>query len=214
MKLTNKSLKRLLEGIIDDVMVNETVFEIDADDNDMQQKINKIKSDSSLYNDGEDKIQINTESVYRKSDILSLIQEAKNKKNLNDDYLKAIKKADRESEYDEKGPGWKAKDRPHKNKKKYDRKSNKKETLVDNINENVVILTKSEINKMILENKHNAKVYSKKDFIKEISEDMPVKEENENNPWAICSANISKKKNPKKHERCVKKVKKSTGYEK
>lgn len=34
-------------------------------------------------------------------------------------YLKAIKKADRELELQN---GWKAKDKPHKNKKKYNRK--------------------------------------------------------------------------------------------
>lgn len=39
-----------------------------------------------------------------------------------EEYLKAIKKADRESELERNGGKWVAKDRPHKNKKKYDRK--------------------------------------------------------------------------------------------
>ena len=42
-----------------------------------------------------------------------------------EEYLKAIKKADRESELERNGGKWVAKDRPHKNKKRYDRKRDK-----------------------------------------------------------------------------------------
>lgn len=42
------------------------------------------------------------------------------------DYMKAIKKADRELEYELNGPGWTSKDKTHKNHKNYDRKRDKK----------------------------------------------------------------------------------------
>lgn len=39
-----------------------------------------------------------------------------------DDYMRANRKASREIELEQNGGRWVAKDRPHKNKKKYDRK--------------------------------------------------------------------------------------------
>lgn len=42
------------------------------------------------------------------------------------DYIKANKKASREIELEQNGGRWVAKDRPHKNKKAYDRKRDKK----------------------------------------------------------------------------------------
>ena len=39
-------------------------------------------------------------------------------------------------------------------------------------------------------------------------EKIAKKEEWDPNPWAVCSKNINKKKNPEKHERCVMDVKK------
>jgi hypothetical protein len=49
------------------------------------------------------------------------------------DYMKAIKKADRELEYELTGPGWKAKDKAHKDKTKYDRKRDKKTNIDEDI---------------------------------------------------------------------------------
>ena len=43
------------------------------------------------------------------------------------DVIKAFKKANREIENERNGGHWIAIDRPHKNKKKYNRKTNKKE---------------------------------------------------------------------------------------
>ena len=43
-----------------------------------------------------------------------------------DDYIKANKKLAREEELQRNGGRWVAKDRPHKNLKKYDRKRDKK----------------------------------------------------------------------------------------
>lgn len=51
----------------------------------------------------------------------------KKKKNLNDDVIKAFKKANRELQFERNGGGqWVSVNRPHKNKKKYDRKRDKK----------------------------------------------------------------------------------------
>lgn len=155
----------MVESVVKEMIVNETVFNIDSDDSDMKQKIEKIKSDNTIYDENEDSIEITTEKVLKKSDILSMISEKKGK--VNSDYIKAVKKADRESEYELMGPGWKSKDKPHKNKKKYDRKSNSKECLNDSITESV--FTKSEVMKMILEKKYSGKVYTKSEFIKELT---------------------------------------------
>jgi hypothetical protein len=179
-----------VEGILD-----ENTFEIDPDDNGMQQKIAKLKGDTTLYNDDEDEIVIANEGK---------------KIGGTDDYLKAIKKADRELDYELNGPGWKANDKPHKNKAKYDRRRDKN-FQVDDIAESVY--TKADVIKLMLEKKYDGKAYSKKDFINLLNdgtckEDEQVTEGGDNNPWAICSANIDKKEEPAKHERCVKAVKK------
>lgn len=51
----------------------------------------------------------------------------KKKKNLNDDVIKAFKKANRELQFERNGGGqFVSVNRPHKNKKKYDRKRDKK----------------------------------------------------------------------------------------
>lgn len=51
----------------------------------------------------------------------------KKKKNINDDVIKAFKKANRELQFERNGGGqWVSVNRPHKNKKKYDRKRDKK----------------------------------------------------------------------------------------
>jgi hypothetical protein len=149
--------------------LEENVFEIDPTDSNMQQKVAKIKGDTSLYNDAEDEIKIGggtNESVYRKSEVLKIMGEAKkNKIGGTDSYLKAIKNADRDLDYELNGPGWKAKDKAHKNNKQYDRKK-KKDFLNDNINEE--ILSKTDIMNMILEKKYNGKVYSKSELMTEI----------------------------------------------
>ena len=46
----------------------------------------------------------------------------KNKSLTMDDYIKTIKKTDRELELELNGGRWVQKSKPHKNKKKYDRK--------------------------------------------------------------------------------------------
>ena len=148
-----------------DERLNEDTFEINPEDSDMQQKIQKIKGDTTLFNPEEDEIKIS--ESYKKSEVLNLMAEAKKKKmTATDDYMKAIKKADRESEYDLTGPGWKAKDKTHKNKAKYDRKKKEKDFLNDSVNENV--LSKTDVLNMILEKKYNGKVYTKSDLINEI----------------------------------------------
>lgn len=49
------------------------------------------------------------------------------KKNIDDSVIKAMKKANRELQFERNGGGqWVAVNRPHKNKKKYDRKRDKK----------------------------------------------------------------------------------------
>lgn len=151
--------------------IRENVFEIDPEDTDMQQKVAKLKGDTSLYNDAEDEIKIGdstNESSYSKSEVLNLMAEAKKKKNINDDYLSAIQKADRELDYELNGPGWKAKDRAHKDKKQYDRKRDGKGTLNDCVTESV--LSKIDIVNMILEKKYNGKLYSKSELMKSINQ--------------------------------------------
>jgi hypothetical protein len=49
------------------------------------------------------------------------------KKNKKNDVILAFKKANRDIEMERNGYRWIAIDRPHKNKKKYNRKNNKKE---------------------------------------------------------------------------------------
>lgn len=145
--------------------INETTFEIDPKDPNMQQKIQKIEGDSTLFTQGEDDIQIKdktqTESTYKKSDVLHMMAEAKIKKASVNDALNAVKKADREIEYQEKGPGWTAKDKAHKNKKKYDRKN------LEAVNENVLL--KQDVINLILEKKHNGKIYKKSELLEIIN---------------------------------------------
>lgn len=97
-----------------------------------------------------DNNQINDEDDFWDA-FFSKLEENKNKKNMNNlesliesivrpllegksfDYMKAIKKADRELEYELSGPGWKAKDKAHKDKTKYDRKRDKKTSIDEEI---------------------------------------------------------------------------------
>lgn len=154
--------------LIEEESINETTFEIDPKDPNMQQKIQKIEGDSTLFKQGEDDIQIKdnsqtqNESIYKKSDVLNMMAENKLKKSSTNDMLNAIKKADREIEYQEKGPGWTAKDKAHKNKKKYDRKNFK-----SGINEDVML--KEEVINLILEKKYNGKVYKKTELLEIIN---------------------------------------------
>lgn len=165
MKINKNDLSKIIENIVYKLQIDENVFVIDPDDSEMQQKISKIKGDTSLYDETEDEIKISNESTYKKSDILKLISEIKNKKSVTDDYLKAIKKTDRDAEYDLTGPGWKSKDKAHKSKKKYNRKE--KDFLNDSV-VNEKILSKKDVMNMILEKKHNGKLYSKSELLNEI----------------------------------------------
>lgn len=147
-----------------------TVFNIDPNDTNKQAKIDKITSDSSIYDPLKDKVEIGgapdniNESHYKKSDVLKLMAEAKlKKKKAIDDQLNAVKKADREWEFQEKGPGFHAKQKIHASQKGYDRKRDKKDFSV---NENV--FTKQDIETLILEKKYNGKVYSKSELMETI----------------------------------------------
>lgn len=146
--------------------IEETTFELDSDDPAMQRKAQQIQANTSIYDEEEDDIKITNETAYLKSDILELIEKkmSMKKKNPTDDYMKGIKKADREIEYDLNGPGWKQKDKPHKNKKKYDRKKEQGYEMSE------AVYTKEDIKKMILERKYNGTMYSKKELIDLIKE--------------------------------------------
>lgn len=163
MKLNEKDLKLVIESVINsklqDVELNETNFQINADDPNIQQKVKSIKDNSAIYDETKDNITL--ESSYTKSDILNLMKEAKTKrkKQSSDDYIKAIKKADREMEYELNGPGWKSKNKPHKNKSKYDRKQMAKDNYIEET------FTKRDISNMILEKKYNGKAYSKAELM-------------------------------------------------
>jgi len=180
MKINYNELKEALVAVITEQydelypeeVISEDTYTIDSEDGDMQQKVEKIKNDTSLFDPNKDQINIAgaggvTESTYRKSEVLDLIAEAKKKKSETDDYLKAIKKADRDLGYELDGPGWNAKDKAHKNKKQYDRKRDKKTSLNVSVNEEV--LSKSEVVTMILEKKYNGKAYTKSELLKAIN---------------------------------------------
>lgn len=163
MKLNERDLALVIEEVInkgiEEMNLSETNFQIDNNDPNMQQKIKSIKDNSSIYDETKDNITV--ESLYTKSDILNIMKETKTKrkKQSSDDYMKAIKKADREIEYELDGPGWKAKNRPHKNKSKYDRKLMANDDLTEST------FTKKDITNMILEKKYNGKVYSKAELM-------------------------------------------------
>lgn len=163
MKLNEKDLKLVIESVINSELenkgLNETNFQINADDPNIQQKVKSIKDNSAIYDETKDNITL--ESSYTKSDILNLMKETKTKrkKQSSDDYIKAIKKADREMEYELNGPGWKSKSKPHKNKSKYDRKQMAKDNYIEET------FTKRDISNMILEKKYNGKVYSKAELM-------------------------------------------------
>lgn len=57
------------------------------------------------------------------------MKKKKKKSNLQDDIIKAMRKANREIELERNGGRWIAVNRPHKNKKKYDRKRDSKINL-------------------------------------------------------------------------------------
>ncbi len=139
MKIEEKDLKSLITRLVEEVSsdeawksmdewvpgeLDESTFEIDADDSNMQTKIAKIKNDSTLFNKDTDEIKITSEcKTYSKSEFGNMVNEARKEKGKNDDYLKAIKKADRELDIELNGPGFKAGDKAHKDKTKYDRKA-------------------------------------------------------------------------------------------
>lgn len=173
MKLNINDLKRLIESVVDSEEcvecseinpIEETVFGVNSKDPKMADKINKIKNDSSLFDKTKDKIVIDSKDgddiqleSYTKGEIMYAISEAKKHKGGNEDYIKAVKKADRELEYELNGPGWKQKDKIHKNKKQYDRKSKR-------YDETVMETTVGDIMNKILESKYDGIVYSGSEF--------------------------------------------------
>lgn len=151
--------------------LDENTFEIDGNDPAMQRKAQAIQNNSAIFDKENDTISIADESVYTKSDILKLMEKKFNPgKNLNpskknDGYMKSIKKADRELDYELNGPGWKAGDKPHKNQKKYDRKRDNNVDINETSEVTETVYTKEDINKMILEKKYNGKLYTKSQLI-------------------------------------------------
>ena len=119
-------------------VIGEATYSFKSDDPELQQKTQKLQSDSTLFNKDNDEIKIDTtnESTMTGGQFMKMVNEAKAIRDKNGDYVKAIKKADRETEYDEKGPGWSAKHKIHKNDKKYDRKSFKKSEIIEMFKEN------------------------------------------------------------------------------
>lgn len=143
-----KELRLLIENVI-----NEAVFNLDTKDPNLGSKIEKIKGDTSLFDKTKDEIVIDDVQLesYSKKEINAAI----------DDHMKAIKKADRELEYETYGNGWRNKHKIHKDKKKYDRKSN-----FDVVEE----MTVGQIKNKILENKHNGIVMSGLEFKNKIKQ--------------------------------------------
>jgi len=121
-----------------DQPLDEATYELDSTDPQLQTKSNKLQSDSTLFNKDTDEIKIsnpndttNESKSFTKNQIVEMMMEAKAIRDKNGDYVKAIKKADRETEMDDKGPGFKSKDKAHKNDKKYNRKSFTKDELTE-----------------------------------------------------------------------------------
>lgn len=176
MNVNINDLKRLIESIVDKCEdVNETVFYLDPKEPNLGQKVDKIKNDTGIFDKNKDKVVVGGAKIgtdvqteeYTKGEIMNAISEAKtySKFGGNKDYMKAIKKADRELDYELDGPGWKAKHKIHKDKTKYNRKSNDD----FDIDECVLETTVKDIKIKMLENKHNGVVYSGSEFKKQIS---------------------------------------------
>jgi len=118
----------------DDQPIEESTYEFDSSDPNLQTKTTKLQSDPTLFNKDTDKIEIgntNESILVTKNQIVKLMVEAKAVRDKNGDYVRAIKKADREMEMNDKGPGFKSKDKAHKNDKKYNRKSFTKNELIE-----------------------------------------------------------------------------------
>ena len=130
--------KNLWNKALSELIIGEATYSFKSDDPQLQQKTQKLQSDSTLFNKDKDEIKIDTtnESTMTGGQFMKMVNEAKAIRDKNGDYVKAVKKADRETEYDEKGPGWSAKHKIHKNDKKYDRKSFKKSEIIEMFKEN------------------------------------------------------------------------------
>ncbi len=59
MKLTNKELKEIVENVINNL--SEDNFQLDLEDPNMPQKLNKLKNDITLFNKNEDSIEIKSD---------------------------------------------------------------------------------------------------------------------------------------------------------
>ena len=59
MKLTNKELKKIVESVINNL--SEDNFQLDLEDPNMPQKLNKLKNDITLFNKNEDSIEIKSD---------------------------------------------------------------------------------------------------------------------------------------------------------
>ena len=59
MKLTNKKLKEIVENVINNL--SEDNFQLDLEDPNMPQKLNKLKNDITLFNKNEDSIEIKSD---------------------------------------------------------------------------------------------------------------------------------------------------------
>lgn len=143
--------------------LSESTFLIDPSDSNMQSKITAIKNNSTIYDKNKDEIKIKDDNdVIANKGQIAERNKKKKKKDFADEYYKAMRNVNREVEHETMGDGWHAKNKPHKNKKKYNRQTFKDETK-DSVNENIEF-TKAELNKVITETKYNGEIMSKEDI--------------------------------------------------
>ena len=132
----------------DEQPIEESTYEMDSTDPNLATKTAKLQSDPTLFNKDTDKIEIgntNESILVTKNQIVKMMVEAKAVRDKNGDYVKAIKKADREMEMDDKGPGFKSKDKAHKNDKKYNRKSFTKNELIEMLTKKVDVIKETNL---------------------------------------------------------------------
>ena len=162
------SIKNIKIESLEKEDIEESVFLIDPDDDNLQTKIKTIKNNSSIFNPDSDTIKIKDDA-----DNLNMTEgnggkRYKNDDQLTQDYMKTIKKANREIEYDIYGDGWRSVNKAHKNKKKYDRSKFKKDTK-NSMDETV--LTKKDVDNIIIERKYNGKLFTKDELLKKLKKD-------------------------------------------
>lgn len=228
--LNEESLKELIEMVMEELGSSDsgTTYEFKSDDPDLQTKTNKLTSDSTLFDKSKDKIEVKTENVHKIADIKRMVMERKY-------HGKAYKKSEliemiTKKEYVcECGGEIKedSKDFIKKNVIKINltlsdqglQKFKKIPTFNELLYPNQINSLKVGENILTVNNYIFGKLQRVSGYdgsgnisVSKIENNETIEEEN--NPWAICSANIDKSKNPEKHERCVKNVKKQNNIKK